>query len=104
MTDAERRLWSRIRCRKLGVLFNRQKIIGNYIVDFYSHAAKLVIEIDGGQHFVNGAAQRDRERDQALRASGLHVVSYHNGQVMAEIESVVEDLVNTINKQLQDGH
>ena len=52
MTDAERFLWSRVRRKQLkGFQFYRQKNIGNYIVDFYCPAAKLIVEIDGGQHY-----------------------------------------------------
>ena len=52
MTDAEKLLWSRIRRRQLsGYQFYRQRIIGSYIVDFYCPTARLVIEIDGGQHY-----------------------------------------------------
>lgn len=53
MTDAERLLWSRIRRNQLkGFQFYRQKITGNYIVDFYCPELKLVIEVDGGQHYI----------------------------------------------------
>jgi very-short-patch-repair endonuclease len=52
MTDAERRLWSKLRLKQLnGYQFYRQRVIGNYIVDFCSPALKLVIEVDGSQHY-----------------------------------------------------
>ncbi len=61
MTDAERRLWSRIKLKQLeGHRFYRQKVIGNYIADFYCHTIRLVIEVDGGQHYTDDAIRSDR--------------------------------------------
>ncbi|MGD1118473.1 MAG: DUF559 domain-containing protein, partial [Dehalococcoidales bacterium] len=64
MTDAERSLWSKLRMRQLqGLIFYRQKPIGGYIVDFYCPKAKLVIEVDGGQHFTAEGVEYDKARD-----------------------------------------
>ena len=76
MTDSERALWARLRRKQiLGVQFYRQKPVGNYIVDFYAPAAKLVIEVDGSQHSaVEGRRkdlQRDRRRPVTSDCSGL---------------------------------
>ena len=61
--DSEQRLWSRLHRKQiLGVQFYRQKPIGRYVVDFYAPAVGLVVEVDGGQHFEAGHAERDRER------------------------------------------
>jgi very-short-patch-repair endonuclease len=64
LTDSERVLWRRLRGKQLAnVQFYRQKPIGPYIVDFYAPKAKLIIEIDGSQHFEEPQAEKDRERD-----------------------------------------
>ncbi len=71
-TDAEVLLWSRIRRKQiLGVQFNRQKPIDRYIVDFYSTSAKLVIELDGIQHYEIDAIEYDFERTKTLESFGL---------------------------------
>jgi len=77
MTEAERLLWSKIRCRQLkGLQFYRQKIIGDYIVDFYCAKANLVIELDGGQHYNKEAQDKDRKRDKFLEGLGLKVLRF----------------------------
>ena len=91
MTDAEKLLWSRLRNQQiLGLQFYRQKPILNYIVDFYCAAANLVIECDGGQHFTEEGLEADRIRDAALAQLGLKVLRFDNGQVMGQIDDVVE--------------
>ena len=65
MTDAEKLLWSKIRDKQLkGVQVYRQKIIGNYIADFYCPKTRLVIEINGGQHYSAEGEEKDRLRDE----------------------------------------
>ena len=89
-TDAEELLWSRLRRKQiLGVTFNRQKPLGRYIVDFYSFAAKLVIEVDGSQHFEPDAVAYDFERTKFLETQGLKVIRFDNLQVFNELESVL---------------
>jgi len=64
MTDAERLLWSKVRKKQLkGYQFYRQRIIGNYVVDFYCPKARLIIEIDGGQHYSDEGIKKDKIRD-----------------------------------------
>ncbi len=93
MTDAERRLWARIRMKQLkGCPFYRQKPIGEYIVDFFCPRAKLVIEIDGGQHFLDEVAQYDRIRDEYLSSLGLRVLRFTNSNVLTHIEGVIESI------------
>ncbi len=68
MTDAERLIWSRVRRKQVfDVPFYRQKPIGQFIVDFYAPKIKLVIEIDGAQHYEAEHLQRDKKRDAILR-------------------------------------
>ena len=77
MTDAEIRLWSKLRRKQVHSLqFCRQKPIGNFIVDFYCPKARLVIEIDGGQHYQEQGMDRDAARDSYLRGLGLEVIRF----------------------------
>lgn len=99
MTDAERVLWSRLRGKQLfDAQFYRQKPIGPYIVDFYCHAAALVVEVDGGQHYEAEHAKRDAERDKYLAEAGLLVVRFDNRQVLLETDAVVEEILKVIEK------
>jgi very-short-patch-repair endonuclease/tetratricopeptide (TPR) repeat protein len=97
LTDAERRLWARVRRKQiLGVQFYRQKAIGNYIVDFYAPAAKLVVEVDGSQHFQPRQAQHDRRRSAYLEQEGLRVLRFTDRQVLLELRSVVEVIFQAV--------
>ena len=90
MTDAEQLLWARLRRKQvLGVQFYRQKPIVGYIVDFYCPAAKLVVELDGGQHFEPAELIKDQYRTAQLEALGLKVIRFDNRQVLVELEAVV---------------
>ena len=87
-TDAEKRLWSHLRRREIaGIRFRRQVSIGPYIVDFASHEAKLVIEVDGGQHDRGSAEERARTR--RIQQDGFRVLRFWNSEVLGNIEGVV---------------
>jgi len=91
MTDPERVLWHRIRCKQIhGVHFYRQKPLLAFIVDFYCPKAKLVIELDGSQHHTAEHQARDRQRDARLGALGIRVVRFDNRQVLCEIDAVLD--------------
>ena len=93
MTDAERRVWSKIRRKQLKEFqFYRQKNIGNYIVDFYCPAAKLIVEIDGGQHYSEKNTVKDEARDQFLSDLGFRVLRFSNSDVFKNIEGVVGEI------------
>lgn len=101
MTDAEQHLWSLLRRKQIhGVQFNRQKPILNYIVDFYCAQAKLVIELDGSQHYEPEHREKDQVRDQTLAELGLLVLRYDNRQVLLETEAVVEDIYTKVGERL----
>ena len=86
MTLAERRLWNILRLRRLdGFRFRRQLPIGPFIVDFACLGARLVIEIDGGQHM---DAAGDHARDAFLQRQGFQVLRFWNNEVMADLEGV----------------
>ena len=100
MTDSEQWLWSRLRRKQiLGVQFYRQKPIGNYIADFYAPKAKLVIELDGSQHFEDQHLLADKTRDIFLREQGLEVLRFDNLQVLEEFDAVLEVIFCTINNR-----
>ena len=98
MTDAENLLWLKIRRKQIaGLQFYRQKIIGNYIVDFYCPKANLVIEIDGGEHYSDEKSKSDEDRDKYMEKNGLKVLRYSNLEVLQNIEAVLEHIYNNIN-------
>ncbi len=97
MTDAEQLLWKYIRRKQLcDIQFYRQKPIGNYIVDFYAPAAKLVVELDGGQHFFDEHLKRDQKRDAYLASMHLKVLRFDNGQVLKSLRDVLEEIYRQI--------
>ena len=88
-TDAEALLWSRLRNRQLnGVKFRRQVPIGPYIADFLSAEARLIVELDGGQHSV----ETDATRTTFLETAGLRVIRFWNHDVLGNIEGVLETI------------
>ena len=102
MTDAEKLLWSRLRNKQiLGLQFYRQKPLLNFIVGFYCPSANLVIECDGSQHYTIDGLEADRVRDEALGELGLIVLRFDNGQVLNEIDAVVEMIFDVIHVQLE---
>ena len=102
MTEAEQLLWSRLRSKQLlGLQFYRQKPLLNYIVDFYCPAANLVIECDGSQHYTDEGLEADRVRDEALAQFGLKVLRFDNGQVIGQIDGVVEVVFEFISRKIK---
>jgi very-short-patch-repair endonuclease len=96
-TDAERLLWSELRDHRLnGASFRRQVPIKNYVADFVCHAAKLVIELDGGQHFSDQAEQADASRSAAIEARGFEVLRFSNHDVMTNRSGLLETIVTAI--------
>jgi very-short-patch-repair endonuclease len=88
MTSAEKRLWAELRANRLdGFHFRRQQIIDGFIVDFYCHAASLVVEVDGPVH--DEQADQDAERDRILAARGLHILRVRNEEVMQNLGEVL---------------
>jgi very-short-patch-repair endonuclease len=85
MTDAERALWRVLRDRKDGYRFRRQEPIDHYIVDFVCFKARLVIEVDGGQH---SESATDKKRDAYLRSQGFRVLRFWNSEVMSNFDAV----------------
>jgi very-short-patch-repair endonuclease len=97
MTDAERIVWHAVRAHRLsGAAFRRQAPIGPYVVDFVCRAAKLVIEVDGGQHFEPGQMARDKRRSGYLAAQGYRVLRFSNIEVIKNKSGVLETIAAAI--------
>jgi very-short-patch-repair endonuclease len=97
MTDAENRLWQKLRQKQLnGHQFYRQKIVGRYIVDFYCPKASLVIELDGGQHYSEPGRAKDSVRDDVLTRIGLRVLRFSDRDVFENIGGVMEKIWNCL--------
>jgi len=93
MTDAERLLWSKLRRKQLkDCQFYRQRIIGNYIVDFYCPKAKLSIEVDGSQHYNEEGNRRDKAREDYLKKLGMKILRIPDTEVFKNIEGVIEKI------------
>ena len=95
MTKEERHLWYDF-LKGLPVMVHRQKVIGNYIVDFYIAEARLVIELDGSQHYEEKGKQADAQRDAYLRSRGLTVLRYSNADVNLRFGAVCQDIWNRL--------
>lgn len=92
MTQQERRLWYDF-LKGLPVTFHRQKVIGSYIADFYCASAKLVIEIDGSQHYTQAGIDADKARDAYFISLGLTVLRYANTDVQNNFSGVCENIL-----------
>jgi very-short-patch-repair endonuclease len=100
MTAAERRIWNRLRAHRFqGFSFRRQFPIGSYIVDFICPEARLVIEIDGGQHALI-EANRDATRDAGLRTQGFMVLRFWNNEVLTNLTGVLERIAEALCRPL----
>ena len=96
MTDSERRLWRRLRHRELGFRFRRQVTIGGYIADFACPAARIVIELDGGQHGSDEADARDLIRTSEIRRCGFRVIRFWNHEVIEQLDEVIVRIWNEL--------
>jgi len=99
MTKEERHLWYDY-LRTYPVRFSRQKILGKYIADFYSAEAKLVIELDGSQHYENGNAEKDAKRSAFLERYRLTVICIPNNEVTRNFRGVCEYLDAAVRQSL----
>lgn len=91
MTDAERRLWQSLRGQALdGHKFRRQQVLGSYIVDFICLPARLIVEVDGGQHLESAT---DAKRDAWLVEQGFRVMRFWNNDVLLNTEAVLESIL-----------
>jgi adenine-specific DNA-methyltransferase len=94
-TDAERRLWYYLRNRQLsGYRFRRQVPLGRYVVDFVCLRARLIVELDGGQH--TESMIEDLERTRYLARGGFRVVRFWNDEVLLQTEAVLESILEAL--------
>jgi len=99
-TRQENRLWYEF-LRRNPVHFYRQRIIGEYIADFYCPAAKLVIEVDGGYHNTPAQVAYDAERTEYLNARGLFVLRFRNEEVDGRLKNVCQIIDETVKERMQ---
>jgi len=94
-TDAERKLWMRLRDRQMnGAKFRRQQPIGRYIVDFFCPERRLVIELDGGQHA--SQVEADQRRTEFLTKSGYRVLRFWDNDVLSDTEAVLQKIADEL--------
>jgi len=94
MTDAERRLWYRLRAHRFdGHKFKRQVPVGPYVVDFACVGQKLIVEVDGGQHAENAS---DVMRERYLRREGFRVLRFWNNDVLRNTDGVLERILGAL--------
>ena len=99
MTKEERHLWYDF-LRNHPIRFSRQKVLGKYIADFYSAEAKLVIELDGSQHYEDMNAEKDAERTAFLEGYGLTIIRIPNNEVMCNFRGVCEYIDAAVKQSL----
>ncbi len=99
MTKEERHLWYDF-LRGYPVRFSRQKVLGKYIADFYSAEARLVIELDGSQHYENKSMVKDAERTAFLEDYGLTVIRIPNNEVSRNFRGVCEYIDAAVKQSL----
>ncbi|MEK6560359.1 MAG: DUF559 domain-containing protein [Nitrospirota bacterium] len=86
LTEAEKFLWGKVRGKQLkGCQFYRQKIVGNYIVDFYCPKTRLIIELDGGQHYIKEGTVKDMIRDEYMAGLEIKVLRFSDREVFEDI-------------------
>jgi very-short-patch-repair endonuclease len=102
MTGAEAKLWSLIRDKNLGVRFRRQVAFGPCVLDFLAIEPKLVVELDGSQHYTPRFRDMDRTRDTYLESNGLTVLRYSSGEFMRKPNDIVQDIAEHVEKKLSE--
>mgnify|MGYP002518003687 CR=1 FL=1 len=101
LTPQERKLWYNfLRCYPIKIY--KQRVIESFIVDFYCASARLVIELDGSQHYTEQGKNYDEERSQILRAYGLKVLRFANNDVDRNFDGVCEEIHRVIQERLSD--
>lgn len=104
MTDAERKLWWRLRERPVDrTHFRRQATIGPYFADFACHRCRLVIEIDGGQHAFGERASADVARTKFLETRGYRVLRFWNNDVLQNAEGVMQQIYDALNSPMGEA-
>ena len=89
-------MWNRLSRRQLGVKFNRQHIIGDYIVDFVCLEKRLIIEVDGEYHSAEEQAAADKDRTIVLKRMGFRVLRFGNDTVLQHIDDVLDNIYDEL--------
>jgi len=96
-TDAEKRLWSRLRNRQIANLkFRRQHPLGNRIVDFFCAEAKLAIELDGSGHLTDNGQKSDLDREMELYEKGIRVPRFYNHHIAKNLDGVLNAIIYVV--------
>ena len=98
MTPEERKLWY-LFLRYYPVKFYKQKVVGPYIVDFYCHRARLVVELDGSQHYFDEGQRYDERRSAFLERQGLLVLRFSNREINREFDAVCGMIDDTVRRR-----
>lgn len=89
LTPAEEVVWNCLRSKPFGLKFRRQHPYLNYVLDFYCHSLKLVIEIDGSIHNEEEVKRNDKKRQEQLERNGLEVIRFSNDEIKSSLEKVI---------------
>jgi very-short-patch-repair endonuclease len=101
MTKAEIILWSRLRSKKLyGYKFRRQEPIFDYIVDFFCHELRLIVEVDGEMHSLEEQKDYDKKRDKILNLNGYYIIRLSNFEIESDTDSAVNKIKSYITTNL----
>ncbi|MEX1002380.1 MAG: endonuclease domain-containing protein [Crocinitomicaceae bacterium] len=98
MTPEEKILWEELRHSRIGVKFGRQHPISRFIVDFYCHKHKLVIEVDGKIHLKSEIKTNDLQRENELKELGLTVIRFSNEQVQQQLDWVLKEIKASVSQ------
>ena len=101
-TPQEKQLWYDF-LSSYPIRFQRQKVIGDFIADFYCHKAKLVVEIDGSQHFTDAGLMADAFRTEKLENYGLKIIRFTNQDINKNFRGVCEYIDDTVKASLREG-
>lgn len=101
-THAETILWGYLKTKPLGFKFRRQHPYSIYILDFYCHSLKLVIEVDGSIHDLAEIKENDRQRESLLQTDGLTIIRFGNKQVEENLHIVIKQIEDFIIKHKDD--
>ena len=97
LSQAEVLLWSKLKGKGLNnYKFRRQYSVGKFVIDFYCPKSKMAIEIDGDSHFVEGAKERDRERQTIIETFGITFLRFTNREIYENIDGVLDKIVEHI--------
>jgi cyclase len=98
LTEAEKHLWERLRKKSIGLRFKCQHPTWIYVVDFYCHEIKLIIEVDGSVHLIEEIHANDKDRESNLTSFGLHIIRFTNDMVLYDIEGVIKKIEEEISR------